>query len=85
MSSHLAVEVYAEVQAARGVSARSPTTEAAHEETPRQRGGGGGNHQAQQPEGDLRVDAVDHPPEFMPKNPVMNVSGTKMVATMLTR
>ena len=84
MSSHPAVGVYAEVQAARGVSLVT-YEEAAHQETPRQRGGGGGNHEAQQPEGELRVDVVDHPPEVHAEEPGDERERTKIVATTLAR
>ena len=69
----------------RGASALVTYEEAAHEETPRQRGGGGGNPKpSSQKATGVSMWSTIHP-KFMPKNPVMNVSGTKIVATTLTR
>jgi hypothetical protein len=52
----------------------------AHHQAPSQYARRDRHDEREQPEGDRTVDLIDHPPEFMPKKPVMNVSGTTMAA-----
>ena len=85
MSSHLAIEVYAEVQAARGVSARHlPTKRRTRRRQDSAAVAAGTTKPSNQNATWVSTRSTIHP-KFMPKNPVMKVSGTKIVATTLTR